>query len=100
MKLSVKLLLVFLFVLQVVHAQKGFRMGPIVLGSGEQLMEEALPVLKRLLANPRVRMPRDVMFTHRSLGGMYSMARQLSARVDYGEILLSHVHHGIAQGKG
>ncbi len=79
---------------------RGHKLGPVVLGQGEQLMEEALPVLQRLLRNPRVRMPRDVIYTHRTLGGMYSLARQLGARVDYGAVLMTHVNAAIDAGRG
>jgi predicted unusual protein kinase regulating ubiquinone biosynthesis (AarF/ABC1/UbiB family) len=75
---------------------KGFRQGEIALGAErEQLMEEVLPILKRLFQNPRVHLPRDVIYAHRALGGLYSLARQLGTRADFGKILLSHVHAGI-----
>lgn len=68
---------------------RGFRAGPITLGQ-ERLMEEMRPVLKRFLARPSVRIPRDVLFTHRSLGGLYAIQRRIGARIDFGAVLRAH----------
>jgi predicted unusual protein kinase regulating ubiquinone biosynthesis (AarF/ABC1/UbiB family) len=77
----------------------GFRLGVITLGQDhEQYMDEVMPVIKQLIANPRVRLPRDVIYTHRSLGGLYSIARRLGTRADFGKIMLTHAPFAVAEG--
>ncbi len=65
-----------------------FRQGPIVLGGPQDTMLEDLraPALA-LLRFPAVRAPRDVVFLHRALGGLYMLGRQLGIRVDFAETL-------------
>jgi predicted unusual protein kinase regulating ubiquinone biosynthesis (AarF/ABC1/UbiB family) len=79
----------------------GFRQGVITLGDErEQLLEEVLPVMQQLVANPRVRLPKDVLFGHRALGGLYTLGRRIGTRTDFGAVLLRHVHVAIAAGQG
>ena len=69
----------------------GFRAGEIALGpEREQLMEAMRPILKQFMSRPSVRIPKDVLFTHRSLGGLYAIHRQLGTRADFGAILRHH----------
>lgn len=88
--------LLFVFVDQL---SKGFRSGEIALGPDhEQLMEEMRPILKRFVSRPSVRIPKDVLFAHRSLGGLYTIHRRLGTRTDYGAILRRHAAHAVAAG--
>lgn len=69
---------------------EAFRRGPIVLGGPDDTMLEALraPAMG-LLRFPSVRAPRDVVFLHRALGGLYMLGRQLGIRVDFAETVRS-----------
>jgi predicted unusual protein kinase regulating ubiquinone biosynthesis (AarF/ABC1/UbiB family) len=65
-----------------------FRQGPVVLGGPQDTMLETLraPALG-LLRFGSIRAPRDVIFLHRALGGLYMLGRQLGIRVDFAETL-------------
>ncbi|NCG20452.1 MAG: phosphotransferase [Rhodobacterales bacterium] len=79
----------------------GFRMGEIELGSHhEQFMRDMKPILKRYITNPRAKMPREVLFMHRSLGGLYSITRALNAKADFGAIMLKYSHRAVAKAEG
>jgi predicted unusual protein kinase regulating ubiquinone biosynthesis (AarF/ABC1/UbiB family) len=74
-----------------------FRSGEIELGpEREQLMEELRPILKQFLGRPSIRIPKDVLFTHRSLGGLYSIHRKLGTRADFGGFLRRHALVAVA----
>ncbi|MEQ1565751.1 MAG: AarF/ABC1/UbiB kinase family protein [Myxococcota bacterium] len=75
---------------------RGFRVGELELGAGEQLMEELRPVLQRFVSRPSVRIPKDVLFAHRSLAGLYGMHRRLGTRADFGAILREHAQRAVA----
>lgn len=79
----------------------GLRGGEITLGAGhEAFLEQMRPVIKRFVLTPSVRVPKDVLFLHRSLAGLYSLARQLEVTADFGEIMLDHAEHAIARAEG
>ncbi|MEQ1504020.1 MAG: AarF/ABC1/UbiB kinase family protein [Myxococcota bacterium] len=78
---------------------KGFRAGELELGpENEQLMEEMRPILSRFVSRPTVRIPKDVLFAHRSLGGLYAIHRKLGTRADFGAILRRHAEVAVANG--
>ena len=79
----------------------GFRLGEITLGQHqEQFMEDMKPVIKKFIRNPNVKIPKDVLFMHRSLGGLYSIARQLGCRADFGAIMSSHAQYAVDKAQG
>jgi predicted unusual protein kinase regulating ubiquinone biosynthesis (AarF/ABC1/UbiB family) len=74
-----------------------FRAGEIELGpEREQLMEALRPILKRFLGRPSIRIPKHVLFTHRSLGGLYAIHRRLGTRADFGACLVRHATVAVA----
>ena len=76
----------------------GFRDGPKTLGPDhERFMDDMRPVLKRFVARPSVTIPKDVLFAHRSLGGLYTIHRRLGTRADFGAILDRHARVAIAR---
>lgn len=76
----------------------GFRGGPRTLGPDhEQFMEEMRPVLRRFVSRPSVKIPKDVLFAHRSLGGLYTIHRRLGTRADFGAILRRHAEVALAR---
>ena len=80
---------------------KGFRMGEIQLGQHrEQFMEDMRPVIKKFIRTPQVKIPKDVLFMHRSLGGLYSLARQLECCTDFGAIMLSNAQYAVDRAQG
>jgi len=80
---------------------KGFRMGEITLGQQqEQFMEDMKPVIKKFIRNPNVKIPKDVLFMHRSLGGLYSISRQLECRADFGAIMSGHAQYAVDRAQG
>jgi predicted unusual protein kinase regulating ubiquinone biosynthesis (AarF/ABC1/UbiB family) len=75
---------------------KGFRSGTITLGAdGEHMADELMAAGKGLIRHTNVRAPRDVIFLHRSLGGLYSMGRKLNTTQDYGALLRQHAQRAI-----
>jgi len=80
---------------------KGFRMGEIQLGQHqEQFMEDMRPVIKKFIRTPKVKIPKDVLFMHRSLGGLYSIARQLECRADFGAIMMANAQYAVDKAQG
>ena len=76
---------------------KGFRAGEVALGAEhEQLMEEMRPVLQRFVRRPTVHIPKDVLFAHRSLAGLYTIQRRLGTRTDFGAVLKHHAAYAVA----
>lgn len=64
------------------------REGVYVIGShGESLMVRLQPAMRGLLRYPEVHGPRDIVFLHRTLGGMYTLARELRIEAEWGPII-------------
>lgn len=77
-----------------------WRGGPSTIGPGEvDLVVRLRPAAERLWKYPSVRGAKDMLFLHRSLSGMYAMARQLEVRDDWGEVLRRHLGVAIAAGR-
>lgn len=79
----------------------GFRSGEVTLGGeGERLMEGLMPAAKALIGYPSLRAPRDVIFLHRSLGGLYGINRKLKLRHDFGALLQRHATWAVETAEG
>jgi predicted unusual protein kinase regulating ubiquinone biosynthesis (AarF/ABC1/UbiB family) len=77
-----------------------WRDGPTVIGPGEEdLVVRLRPASERLWQFPSVRGARDLLFLHRSLAGMYAMARVLEVRGDWGGLLRRHLSVAIEAGR-
>lgn len=64
-----------------------FRGGPYTMGSPEDDVHERISAMvPRLMAAPALRSPRELVFLHRGLGGVYSILKQLKPRADWGQI--------------
>lgn len=62
-----------------------FRRGPYTAGASDDNVQARLKALApRAILYPELRSPRDMVFVHRALGGMYAMARKLKTRADWG----------------
>lgn len=79
----------------------GFRMGPIVLGADdEQLVDPIMRAGRQLPLHRSVSLPPDILFLHRSLGGLYTLSRSLGGRVDYGAIVEDYADEAIRVAAG
>lgn len=66
---------------------KPFRGGVFVMGGAEDdLQEQVTAIMPRVLAQPAIRAPREMVFLHRGLGGNHHLMRQLKTRVDCREV--------------
>lgn len=80
---------------------QGFRAGEITLGPGhESHLEQMRPIVTRFLSRPSVRIPRHVLFAHRSLAGLYALHRQLGTRADFGAVLREHAGYAVRVAEG
>ena len=66
----------------------------------ENVMTRVRRVVPSLLRFPNIRSPREIVFLHRALGGIYSMLRRLGHRYAYRDIFLRHTAHAIAVAEG
>lgn len=69
-----------------------YRGGPYTIGaSHDSTMEKLKPVISELIRYPEVRLPPDVIYLHRALGGLYAIARRLEVTHDWGAILVENM---------
>jgi predicted unusual protein kinase regulating ubiquinone biosynthesis (AarF/ABC1/UbiB family) len=62
-----------------------FRRGMYTAGASDDNVQARLKALSpRVLLYPELRSPREMVFVHRALGGMYAMVRRLKTRADWG----------------
>jgi predicted unusual protein kinase regulating ubiquinone biosynthesis (AarF/ABC1/UbiB family) len=65
-----------------------FRGGPYTVGGeSDDAHEQIARAMPRVMINPTLRAPKELVFLHRALGGLYSMNKQLKPRFDWGELL-------------
>lgn len=77
------------------------RRGPFQLGSDEDnIIPEIRPVARALGLHPNVRVPPDVIFLHRSLGGIYAITRRLGPTLDPGALFTEVCDEAIARAEG
>ena len=78
-----------------------YRVGPYVIGGAhDSTLDRLRPVGLRLIRHREVQMPRDVIFLHRTLGGLYTIIRQLVATVDLGTIARKELNYAIDYAEG
>lgn len=77
------------------------RRGPFVVGGPEdRIIEEMREPVKNLGNHPSVRVPADVIFLHRSLGGLYAISRRLQPTLDPGGLFAAAAERAIARAEG
>jgi predicted unusual protein kinase regulating ubiquinone biosynthesis (AarF/ABC1/UbiB family) len=69
-------------------------------GPEDDVPERLTPIIKRLMRYPEIRAPKDVIFLHRSLGGIYSLGRKLQARGNWHPVMSKHAEYAIARAEG
>ena len=79
-----------------------FRDGNIheVGGPHDTMIERARPAGEEIWKYPEIRGPRDIIFLHRALGGMYALARPLRAAHPWGELMRPHFEYAVAVAEG
>jgi len=78
-----------------------FRDGPYAIGDhADSMLERLRPIAKSMLRLPEVHVPRDVIFLHRSLAGLYSLARQMHTTVDLGAIARPQMTYALRRADG
>ena len=77
------------------------RRGPFQLGGPEDtIIPDIRPSARALGLHPQVRVPSDVIFLHRSLGGIYSIARRIKPVLDPGALFEEVCDEAIARAEG
>lgn len=77
------------------------RKGPFVIGGpDDRIVAEMRPVAKNLAYFPGIHAPADVLFLHRSLAGIYSLARRLKPTLDPGALFSAVAERAIARSEG
>lgn len=65
-----------------------FRAGDYTVGGpDDDAHEQIARTMPRIMVNNVLRAPKEVVFLHRALGGIYSINKQLKPRFDWGELL-------------
>ncbi|MCO4746155.1 MAG: AarF/ABC1/UbiB kinase family protein [Proteobacteria bacterium] len=69
-------------------------------GHADSILESVQVPVREIMRYPEVRMPKDLIFLHRSLGGLYSMARRTHVTANFGEILRRNATIAIRRAEG
>lgn len=78
-----------------------YRAGEYTLGDHqESIVERLRPAVMEMVRYPEVTLPRDIVFLHRSLAGLYAIARKLVVRSDWGALLREHANYAIQRAEG
>jgi hypothetical protein len=65
-----------------------FRGGPFTTGGPEDDAHEHIArIMPKVMIDPRLRAPKELVFLHRALGGIYSINKQLQPRTDWGLVI-------------
>jgi len=69
-----------------------WRSGPYQVGADDdRLIERVHPAVKQMWAHREIRGPRDVIFLHRTLAGVYGLGRKLKVKADWKALVLEQV---------
>ncbi len=77
-----------------------WRRGPSVLGVDENLLVRSREVSEEIWRYPEVMGVPDMLYLHRTLAGLYVMARQLGACHDWGALLETYLQFAIDRADG
>ena len=59
-----------------------------------------MPASRELWKYPEIRGARDMVYLHRTLAGLYGMARDLEVRASWGDLLRGHLRRAIDTSAG
>jgi hypothetical protein len=65
-------------------------------GPTDDVMEKMPGIVKEIMKYPEIRAPKDLILLHRTLAGLYTMARKLGHEVALEPIVRSHSEHAVA----
>ena len=69
-------------------------------GPDDDVLEQVAAAAKALLIYPEIRGPAKMLYLHRTLGGSYTLARQLVVTLDLGTLLRTYGNIAIAEAEG
>ena len=69
-------------------------------GSDDSLLERLQPIARALVRFPEIRAPSEMIYLHRSLGGIYGLLRPMRVEGNWGALLRENGEYAIARGKG
>ncbi len=79
---------------------KPFQGGPFTFGGPEDDIQERITaVVPRLIGQPKARQPRELIFLHRGLAGLHTLAKQLKVTGDWHDMFVDHVALCLAEAK-
>lgn len=79
-----------------------FRKGVYRCGSNEDnLLKQIQKIAPQFLRFPQIQAPRECVYLHRALAGVYQMARKLELETDFGALFQEYATHaiGVAEGR-
>lgn len=77
-----------------------FQGGPFTFGGpDDDIQDRITAVVPRLIAQPNARNPRELIFLHRGLAGLHTLAKQLKVTGDWHDMFVEHVHLCLAEAK-
>ncbi|MCP4810575.1 MAG: AarF/ABC1/UbiB kinase family protein [Proteobacteria bacterium] len=80
---------------------KPFLNGPYEMaGPQDTVHEDIQALMPSVLRHPTIRTPKDMVFIHRTLGGIYSMVRRVNVTMDWGELATPYHLRAIARAEG
>jgi predicted unusual protein kinase regulating ubiquinone biosynthesis (AarF/ABC1/UbiB family) len=78
-----------------------YRAGLYTIGDHQDsIIDRLKPIIAEMVRYPELTIPRDLIYLHRSLGGLYSIARRLVVTSDWGALLREHTSYAIARAEG
>lgn len=67
---------------------KAFRAGGFTMGGAEDdVQDEVTKLMPSIVAQPRLKAPKELVYLHRALGGTHALLKQLRAQADWGPML-------------
>ena len=77
-----------------------WRHGPTIIGVEHDLVQRVRPAAKQIWRYPEIRGARDMVMLHRTLGGLYAIARDLRVEGDWASMLHEHLQYAIDVSNG
>jgi predicted unusual protein kinase regulating ubiquinone biosynthesis (AarF/ABC1/UbiB family) len=76
-------------------ALEPWRDGPVVLGSGHNLIQRTRDASNEIWKYPEIMGTPDMVYLHRTLAGLYTMARSLEVEHDWGTMLDAYLQYAV-----
>lgn len=69
-------------------------------GVNADVLKDVRQLVPQVLRHPNIRSPREIVYLHRALGGIYAMLRDLGHSAAYGDIFRLYTDHAVAVAEG